>query len=1244
MNKMKLLLVCVLGALFGVMPVVESVAGTPGNNLIKNGGFSKGLKFWRRQGGGDSNIHIENGQLFFQKNDKAYSALYQDVVILSSGEYSLAVTADSGNSSSQVIVTPFLQGKFHDRQNSYIHLLPKSGTQQLSKLINIGAEVKKVRIRLVGNATGARFMTIALQKTALDKIQKVQVVTAKTKKLKQTTSVITSQVNLIKNGNFTDGRKGWGQQGGGKSDIRIDNGQLFFQKKDKVYSVLAQDIVITSPGVYSIEVMADSRNGSDAHVIVTPFSQGKFHDRQNSYVSILPQNGMQQLVKLINIGSEVSKVRIRLVGNKTGTLFASVSLKKKLSRKINNIPLLTGRPRLDGIIDEAYWKNALEISDFRVLGDSAVKASVETKVFVASGNGYLYVAYVAEEPAMDKAIIVRKNSVVLYGGDDIELFVSPDQEAYYQFLANAEGYTGASQKIKKSRGLRSIWYDDPAEVREFTGAWKAFAHKGNKKYSIEIKIKLSDIYGNKTVKNPSLYMNFTRHRTVVTGAQKYTNWAGLAGNTFHAVKNFPEFKLAWEQTGEAVAQATENRLPIGTITKPLALPTLLIAGKPIKILPGKDLFTLPHKLNFSASAFEIDSGVKKFIARGIAGNRQGRVINVKISKWDERLLQSLVPSGNPRLSSPEAFILNVQSNSVKINARTRDGALRALATLALLGSQAKSSEQLSFPCFTMVDAPYFKVRGWDAGGVRTPPHLKKLVDLYFLLRLNYLEFEVSTYGRHAAFPFASLPNIGKSKYTKQDFSELADYARARGITLVPLFYSWSRAGFIFNKPEYKHLAATANPKNPKNKKWVYNVNSNAFHPETEKLIFKLYDELIETMKLTHLNPGLDEVHFGVIVDDDAPYSKGKTRLDWLNTVIAKTSKHLAAKGVKMWMFADEINPYHSGSVNGICDPVKDAAKLAGIPRNVTMLPWHYKIPDTGRYNSVEFFKKLGFPVVGVACWYRINNVPTFISDLVAFKGDGILGSTWGNPLPQVAPVELFSAISMLSYLAWSPENCDLTDFPFVASSLYQHIAYSYGNEKPHAGNSKSIVLPRSASSQAVVKLKKSIGFPQQLPLNFLKTAFVTSRGVKIVPFCDKGEPVAVVVNGAKNDLLTIPLNQKCHYISLLHAVNKMYDYEGRNLAKKYSKTVIGSYELIYTDGTTVMLPLKLRSEINEWNDGIVAKKCEPGIYGSMAGRLHVNIPLYTWENPFPAKTIKSLVIRSGNHKDIDLYVFGVSVD
>ncbi|MCF6175078.1 MAG: hypothetical protein L3J71_04885 [Victivallaceae bacterium] len=41
---------------------------------------------------------------------------------------------------------------------------------------------------------------------------------------------------------------------------------------------------------------------------------------------------------------------------------------------------MPGRPKLDGEIDDAYWKQALRLDEFRVLGTPAIKAAVKTRV------------------------------------------------------------------------------------------------------------------------------------------------------------------------------------------------------------------------------------------------------------------------------------------------------------------------------------------------------------------------------------------------------------------------------------------------------------------------------------------------------------------------------------------------------------------------------------------------------------------------------------------------------------------------------------------------------------------------------------------------------------------------------------------------------------------------------------------------------------------------------------------------
>ncbi len=326
MKKIKIsaLLIYVLGIFLGLAVSQKLFAGMPANNLIKNAIFAEGQKYWHQQGKGRLAIQFDDRQLILQKQDSQYSAFYQDIKIPAPGKYFVELVADSKNGNGALLlVTPFSNGKFHDRQNIRLSLLPKNGVQDLSKEIKLGSEVSKVRIRLFGNKNGTRFISVQLKKmTAADKQPNV----APAKQLNA--AIGKDSGNLLKNSNFKAGKKYWSQVGSGKSDIRIENGKLLFQRQDAVYSVLYQDIKIPSPGTYALEVTADSRNGGGSQVIVTPFFDGKFHDRYNSYIRLDRKNGVQKLSKLINIGAEVSKVRVRIIGNKTGTLFSKVILKK----------------------------------------------------------------------------------------------------------------------------------------------------------------------------------------------------------------------------------------------------------------------------------------------------------------------------------------------------------------------------------------------------------------------------------------------------------------------------------------------------------------------------------------------------------------------------------------------------------------------------------------------------------------------------------------------------------------------------------------------------------------------------------------------------------------------------------------------------------------------------------------------------------------------------------------------------
>lgn len=72
-------------------------------------------------------------------------------------------------------------------------------------------------------------------------------------------------------------------------------------------------------------------------ITLIPFINGKWGNyRVIKYLNLKPVDGGQQVSRMLSFGSGVSKVRIAISGNTTGTSFYSISLKKTFARETQN--------------------------------------------------------------------------------------------------------------------------------------------------------------------------------------------------------------------------------------------------------------------------------------------------------------------------------------------------------------------------------------------------------------------------------------------------------------------------------------------------------------------------------------------------------------------------------------------------------------------------------------------------------------------------------------------------------------------------------------------------------------------------------------------------------------------------------------------------------------------------------------------------------------------------------------------
>jgi hexosaminidase len=146
----------------------------------------------------------------------------------------------------------------------------------------------------------------------------------------------------------------------------------------------------------------------------------------------------------------------------------------------------------------------------------------------------------------------------------------------------------------------------------------------------------------------------------------------------------------------------------------------------------------------------------------------------------------------PALDEDESYQLEVSDQKVRLTAPTAVGALRGLETLLQLLSTHRDG--YFFPAVRIQDQPRFRWRGLliDIGRHYEPTEvLKRNLDAMAAVKLNVLHWHLTEDQgfRVESKKFPKLHQLGSDGlfYTQDQIREIIDYARERGIRVVPEF-------------------------------------------------------------------------------------------------------------------------------------------------------------------------------------------------------------------------------------------------------------------------------------------------------------------------------------------------------------------------------------------------------------------------------------------------------------------------
>ncbi len=174
-----------------------------------------------------------------------------------------------------------------------------------------------------------------------------------------------------------------------------------------------------------------------------------------------------------------------------------------MASKVATVVRAQNPPKVDGILDDAIWKRADEMSGFAKWGQVAPSAYV-TKAWLAHDGKNLYVALECRQDTSDLQVAAAPRDGRTWHDDSVEFFINPGMSEfpYIQFIINAKG-------AFFDQWARNDQQSYPERLAaNFDCDWAAKIEKG--KWTAEMRLPLAE-FGCEPAKRPLLRVDVVRN-------------------------------------------------------------------------------------------------------------------------------------------------------------------------------------------------------------------------------------------------------------------------------------------------------------------------------------------------------------------------------------------------------------------------------------------------------------------------------------------------------------------------------------------------------------------------------------------------------------------------------------------------------------------------------------------------------------------------------------------------------------
>ena len=305
-------------------------------------------------------------------------------------------------------------------------------------------------------------------------------------------------------------------------------------------------------------------------------------------------------------------------------------------------------------------------------------------------------------------------------------------------------------------------------------------------------------------------------------------------------------------------------------------PALNLMPMPSSVQQGSGEFTVDRTFSVSLTGYtepRLERAVQRFrrqLARqtGLVLQREGQSMKGAAAKADSPAASLVIHTGHAsqpiqELGEDESYTLEVTGSGAKLTAETPLGTMHGLQTFLQL--VAVTPEGFAAPAVTIQDRPRFPWRGLmiDSGRHFMPLEiLQRNIDGMEAVKMNVFHWHLSENQgfRVESKKFPRLHELGSDGlyYSQEEVRDLIEYARDRGIRVVPEFdVPGHSTAWLVGYPE---LASGSGPYEIERKWGVFDPAFDPTNEKTYKFLNELFGEMTKLFPDHFFHVGGDEVN------------------------------------------------------------------------------------------------------------------------------------------------------------------------------------------------------------------------------------------------------------------------------------------------------------------------------------------------------------------------------------------------